>query len=35
MKTEKGKELARARTAFMRAFVEQMEREWSEIEGGM
>ncbi|KAM0790062.1 hypothetical protein ACM66B_005390 [Microbotryomycetes sp. NB124-2] len=35
MKTQRGKELARQRTEFMRVFVEQTEREWRDIEQGL
>jgi hypothetical protein len=34
MKTEKGKEMARRRTEYMRGFVEEVEREWEEAVGG-
>ncbi|KAK4051702.1 hypothetical protein OIO90_004652 [Microbotryomycetes sp. JL221] len=33
MKTDKGKELARRRTEFMRNFVDEVEREWRDVEG--
>ena len=34
MRTKKGKEIAERRTEYMRGFVEQVEREWAEVDEG-